>query len=198
MLKNKKILLGVGISLCVVVIAVICFFAFFGKEMPTYTVTFDSDGGTVISETVVEEGMAVAKPTDPTKDGYLFVEWLLDGKSYDFSKGVNQNITLTALWQENIPEKELVTVKFYSDGGTTIANVIVEKGTKIERPATPIKEGYNFVDWFLGENVFDFNTEIIEDLELVAKWDKINVATNNNNSGGSNKNNNNNNSGSNS
>ena len=49
-----------------------------------FLVTFDSDGGTKInSQTVVKDGK-VEIPTTPTKKGYTFVEWQLNGKKYDF------------------------------------------------------------------------------------------------------------------
>ena len=41
----------------------------------------------------------------------------------------------------------MITVKFETDGGTTISNQIVEKGTKITKPENPTKEGYVFKGW---------------------------------------------------
>ena len=65
-----------------------------------YTVTFNTDGGSKISSVKVTEGNKVTKPTNPTKDGYKFVGWLLNGKSYDFTKEVTGNITLVASWEK--------------------------------------------------------------------------------------------------
>lgn len=61
------------------------------------TISFDSDGGTPVAEQKALNSPAI-KPDDPTKDGYDFVEWLKDGKAYDFSTPVTENITLTARW----------------------------------------------------------------------------------------------------
>ena len=68
----------------------------------SYTVTFDAKGGTPApdAQTVVKDGTATAPTAAPAKEGYTFVEWQLDGKKYDFSKPVTQNITLVAKWKK--------------------------------------------------------------------------------------------------
>lgn len=68
----------------------------------SFTVTFNSDGGSAVtSQTVVKNGTATA-PTDPTKDGYTFEYWYLtsDTVEYDFATPVTADITLTAVWVE--------------------------------------------------------------------------------------------------
>ncbi len=72
-------------------------------EVTTYTVTFDSDGGSSIESQTIEEGKTVARPSNPTKEGYTFKEWQLDGKTYTFLETVTANITLKAVWEENAP-----------------------------------------------------------------------------------------------
>ena len=198
MAKNKKILLIVGAIVLLAVIVAICLFAFKDEEKATYIVRFNSNGGNAISEQVVEEGNSATKPQDPIRDGYIFIEWLLNGRSYDFNSIVDKDITLSAKWAEDVPEKELVTIKFNSDGGTTIANIVIEKGSKVEKPADPTKDGYTFVEWQLSDSKYDFEQEVTEDIELVAKWNKNKTedkpSTNkpsNNNSGNNNSGNNN-------
>lgn len=63
-------------------------------------VTFDSDGGTAIASQILESGDSATKPTNPTKTGYKFVEWQLDGKAYDFTLTVTKSITLVAIWEK--------------------------------------------------------------------------------------------------
>lgn len=71
------------------------------KETYTYyTITFDASGGTPIDSIVVKEEEQVPEPTAPTRDGYTFVEWQLNGEKYDFSTPVTEEITLTAIWKE--------------------------------------------------------------------------------------------------
>ncbi len=41
----------------------------------TYTVTFDSDGGSSVAPITVAEGAKVKKPSDPTQEGLYFGGW---------------------------------------------------------------------------------------------------------------------------
>jgi hypothetical protein len=46
------------------------------EEAPeTFTVTFDTDGGTEIEPVSVTENFTVKRPRNPTKDGYDFGGW---------------------------------------------------------------------------------------------------------------------------
>jgi len=69
------------------------------------------------------------------------------------------------------PEPEEYTVSFDTDGDITDVTVIA--GEKVEQPEDPAKYGYTFLGWFLDGELFDFDTEITEDITLVAKWQRI-------------------------
>lgn len=116
-LKNKFLLLILGIIILIIIILVI-----FLKETPNelqndsndesikeeinyYTVTFDSNGGTNIDSVVVKENDVIIEPSSPEKEGYTFEYWELDGKQYDFNTKVTSEITLIAKWQE-VEEKQ--------------------------------------------------------------------------------------------
>ncbi len=88
--KIKKLLIGVLFSclMCTVALLAAC-----GEK---FTVTFDTDGGTEVPAQVVSAEGVVKQPEDPTKDGYEFVNWLLDGVEYNFETPVTADITLTA------------------------------------------------------------------------------------------------------
>ena len=47
----------------------------------------------------VTEGSMAEEPTPPTKDGYIFAGWTLDGELYDFSTPVNGSTNLIAKWE---------------------------------------------------------------------------------------------------
>ena len=67
----------------------------------TYTVTFDSMGGSVVSQiTGVVSGELISEPANPTTTGYdsKFLGWLQDGSVFDFSTPITGDITLTADW----------------------------------------------------------------------------------------------------
>ena len=70
---------------------------------PKYTVTFDSQGGSNIANQVVYAGETVTRPTDPTKDGYIFLEWNDFDGTYDFSKPVTDDVYLHAVWTVPTP-----------------------------------------------------------------------------------------------
>lgn len=74
-----------------------------GETSNTYTVTFNTNGGSSISPIKVEENSTVNKPTDPTKEGYSFGGWYSDSSlttPYNFSNIITGNITLYAAWEE--------------------------------------------------------------------------------------------------
>lgn len=71
-------------------------------ELKSYTVVFDTDGGSnVDSQTVAsDQGWKINKPVDPTKEGYVFKGWYLaDGTEYDFNSIVSGGFTLFAKWE---------------------------------------------------------------------------------------------------
>ena len=69
------------------------------KVIKHYSVTFDTAGGSPVSAVDVEHGSVITAPSDPTRDGYTFAGWTLNGEDYDFSKPVAGNITLVAEWE---------------------------------------------------------------------------------------------------
>jgi uncharacterized repeat protein (TIGR02543 family) len=71
------------------------------QKEETYTVSFDTAGGSTVSSIEVEEGQTATKPTDPTRDGYTFAGWYNGDTEYTFTQKVTANITLTAKWTEN-------------------------------------------------------------------------------------------------
>jgi len=143
------------------------------KPKVEYTVKFDVDGGTEVSEQKVKEGEKVVKPEDPTKEGVVFDGWTLDGKLYNFEEAVNGNITLKATWKK----AETVTVTFDTDGGSKISNQIIEKGKAAKKPSDPTKTGYKFKEWTLNGKAYDFKSEITENITLKASWIKVETVT---------------------
>lgn len=68
----------------------------------SYTVTFDTDGGSAVPSQTVQNGDKVTKPADPTKDGYVFSgTWMNGDFEWNFDVDiVTSDITLTAVWVE--------------------------------------------------------------------------------------------------
>ena len=147
------------------------------------TVSFESNGGTVVASQKVVIGGYATKPNDPTRTGYDFVYWCTDKaltNEFKFNTtSVNANITLYAKWTEQV-----LAVVFETDGGSEVETQSVKYNNKAIFPAIPTKEGYTFEMWCTKNNTtdedsgettesyteFDFNTNITEDLTLYAQW----------------------------
>lgn len=94
----------------------------------SYTVKFDSAGGSAVDDQHIESGDKAKKPADPVREGYTFVGWQLDGEDYDFSKPVTKAITLTAVWVKDTASIEgaqvaLERVKLAYSGRVQVAKV---------------------------------------------------------------------------
>ncbi|MBM6968130.1 InlB B-repeat-containing protein [Pseudoramibacter alactolyticus] len=66
----------------------------------TYTVKFDSRGGTPVPDQTVEHGKKAVKPADPTKEDHVFDGWYWCGRKFDFNMPITTNLKLTAHWKE--------------------------------------------------------------------------------------------------
>ena len=69
-------------------------------KVSSHTVTFDSNGGSAIASQAVDANAKAKKPADPTRPGWVFDGWYLDGAKYDFNTPVAQDITLKAGWRK--------------------------------------------------------------------------------------------------
>lgn len=143
-----------------------------------FKVRFDPNGGKLTCEStvMVESGEKLKRPTDPIKDDYIFNEWQLDGKAYNFNEPVKSNFTLVANWKDknfqtvNDPNKK---VKVTIDLGYENKKESVEAiyGSTLNKPANPYRQGYNFIGWFLDNKEYDFNKKLDSNITLKAKWE---------------------------
>ena len=104
----------------------------------TYTVTFDTAGGTEIAPITQGYGTAITAPAAPTREGYTFIGWDTEIPTTMPA----ENMTITAQWKIN-----KYSITFDTAGGTEIAPITQDYGTQIASPAAPTREGYNFVGW---------------------------------------------------
>jgi len=103
-----------------------------------YTITFDTNGGSIVDDITQDYGTTITKPADPTREGYTFAGWdpqipetmPLDG------------LTVVAKWTIN-----QYTITFDTDGGSEIAPITKDYGTQVDAPANPTKTGYTFSGW---------------------------------------------------
>ena len=69
----------------------------------TYTVNFNTNGGTAVSSQIVEKDGTIAAFNNPTKTGYVFTGWYTDANltnAADLSSKVTGNVTYYAGWEE--------------------------------------------------------------------------------------------------
>lgn len=137
------------------------------EEVTSYTVTFNTDGGSSVpSQTVTDK---VTKPASPSKSGYKFVEWQLNGKTFDFNTTITEDIQLKAIWQEVVK----YTVRFNNEDGTEITTQSVEEGGRATKPADPSKDNYRFVGWIYNNAIYNFETTVTKDMVLTARFERI-------------------------
>ena len=91
------------------------------EEVVTYTVTFNSNGGTQVEAQLVAEGTYAALPENPQKENFSFSGWYTDDgtfeNAYNFNVPVDQDITLYAKWTPmvfSVAEGEDDSVSVYS------------------------------------------------------------------------------------
>ena len=76
----------------------------FCVKSQAHRVKFDTQGGSSIDNQTPASGSTVAKPADPTREGYTFGGWYTDAactRAYDFSAAVTADMTLYAKWVKN-------------------------------------------------------------------------------------------------
>lgn len=166
----KKISLSV---LAVVLFAALLFVSCENNnEIVTYTVKFDSDGGSYVESQVVEKGGYAVLPEAPTKEGYHFRGWTCsEGTYYSFKENaVSCDLTLKAVWSD---AQGYYTVFFNSCGGSTVEAQKVKEGEKVTKPSDPVYAGYQFDGWVKEDEYvsFDFDKETVsKDITLYADW----------------------------
>ena len=129
----------------------------------------DPEGKTTTPAQTVADGATATTPQDPTREGYVFAGWHLDGIAFDFKLSITKDITLVATWTKVAPVTHTVT---FSDpeGKTTTPAQTVNDGATATAPQDPTRDGYTFDGWYLDGEKYDFSTPVTEDITLVAKW----------------------------
>lgn len=137
-------------------------------QLNEYNVTFDTDGGSVVNKQKVKHLDTANEPVNPTKKGYNFVEWQLNGERYTFYTPVVKDIELEAIW--TIAD---YVITFDTNGGNSINSQTLYFNELVEKPANPVRPGYEFIEWQLNGQKYDFTTPVESNMTLVAIWEEI-------------------------
>ena len=153
----------------------------------TFTVSFDTQGGSTVPAQTVSYGGKVTEPVAPTKTDYSFTGWYNGDTQWDFDTPVTSDMTLYAKWTPNKPGPEPPSGGGSSDGnmdnayrvlfndGAATLYVVTDlsAGDKLTKPEDPVKDGYTFAGWHKDTactQPWDFNDGITGSMTLYAKW----------------------------
>ena len=146
-----------------------------GGGISSYTIKFETNGGSKVSNKSVRRNNTLTEPTAPTKDGFTFEGWYTDKEltnAYDFAQKVTKGFALYAKWADIKKSQIILTI---SDKAALVFGEIKENDVapKIvkDRTMLPIR----FIAEALGAEVIW--TEAEPDKVLIKK-DNIEIIIN--------------------
>ena len=174
MSRGMKNTLKVIFSIVVIIVIILLLLRSCGSRK--YDVTFKDNNKSLF---VLTSNGKIIKPRDPVKKGYRFAGWYLGDELFDFDTKISGDIVLHAKW-EGIGKNKIT---FDFNDGKNKSTLEVEGS--VRKPGDPLREGYKFIGWYNGNKLFDFDSDITEDITLVAKWEKQEEQSNNSNNSNS-------------
>ena len=125
------------------------YFKWIRSSGESFTVTFDTNGGSPVEpQRVIDCGTAEV-PAEPTREGYRFAGWYTDSgctDEYDFSTQIAGDMTLYAGW-----EVKYYSIIFNADSGTftdgSTKYLSFKYGEPIVAPEEPTRDGFVFAGW---------------------------------------------------
>ena len=144
----------------------------------SYTVSFNSNGGSSVSPLTVNEGFEIIQSNlpIPSRTGYQFTYWYTDSALRNIAGGdkVYNNITLYAGWERTAPQS--YTVSFNSNGGSSVDPLTVNEGFEIIQSNLPIpsRTGYEFTYWYTDSALRNIagGDRVYNNITLYAGWSK--------------------------
>ena len=168
-LENKKLLFGILGTLAVIAIIIVAILLTLGNKK--YTISFDTDGGNSLESITAKEKETITLPI-AVKEGYIFNGWIDEtGKIIPSIYVVTKDVTLKATWISETADT--ITIKFDTNGGSKIEDIIIVKGETLKLPQNPTKAGYKFVTWETENGTPIYNEALLsESVTLYAVWEK--------------------------
>ena len=139
-------------------------------ERTRILVNYDLDGGSGTVQIEIDKGSIPPKPKTPTKFGYTFQNFTINGKVYNFDTPLYEDTTMKAIYEANVYYK----VTFDSNGGSEVPSQMIQAGYSIQTIPKAIKEGYIFKYWTFDGEKYDINMVINSNITLVAYYEKEN------------------------
>jgi uncharacterized repeat protein (TIGR02543 family) len=118
----------------------------------SYTVTYDTQGGSSVSSETFLFGNAVTLPTAPTRTGYVFIGWYVtaeDGMPLDaeFTPSTPGDVTIYAQWSEG--SYSVTYVDNNADTAHAGGDGTYSTDSPFALPTPPSRAGYEFAGWIL-------------------------------------------------
>ena len=147
------------------------------KWVARYKYHFDNNDGNAydVAYTIVDENTEITIELEPTRDGYVFKGWS-DGET-TYAVGakytIKKDTVFTAEW------KQLFTYE-YNDGipadeDPNYQAPTAEDGEVLTLKSAPVREGYVFKGWKVGEQLYDADATytITADVVFEAVWNEL-------------------------
>lgn len=160
MSKKRKISLTIFTLLFLITILITHFY-----YNTKFSVSFDTKTDELLLTKYVKYGSKVSKPDKIEREGYIFKEWQLDGKKFDFDTKIEKNITLVAVWEK----EEYITLSFDLGNHEYKEPIKIIKNT-IPKLIEPTLDDCDFKGWFINSDEYTFYP-LYEDTLLQAKYE---------------------------
>lgn len=133
----------------------------------TYTITFDSQGGSSVSSFTRNHGDTLGNLPTPSKEGYDFNGWSFNSSSVSSGTVVKSNMTLVASWTI-----KTYTIKYDVKGGnpSSYASFTRKHGETLGNLPSPTKDYYKFSGWKSGDTTVSSSTTVKSNMTLTAQW----------------------------
>ena len=135
-----------------------------GWRANSYTLSFDTAGGSAIDPIIQDYGTTINAPAAPTKTGYTFIGWSPELPATMPAKVM----TVTAQWSINS-----YTVTLDPNGGRVSPDALsVTYLTPYGSLPTPVRSDYRFDGWYLGDEKIEAQTVMTQAAPhtLTARW----------------------------
>ncbi len=96
--------------------------------------------------------------------------------SWDTVPDTETEITGDPTYTYTYAMKDRYTVKFETNGGSSIPDATVISGKTVAKPDDPEKKAYAFTGWFSDEDCktpYDFSAQVLSNLVLYAAWEPV-------------------------
>ncbi|MFA5697734.1 MAG: InlB B-repeat-containing protein, partial [Candidatus Izemoplasmatales bacterium] len=140
-----------------------------GCVTETVTINFETNGGNTMDAITVDINTTDITIADPTKEGHTFIEWYTDTDFttvFDNTAALTTSITLYAKW-EPLNYNVVISIE-----GVVSDPQVISFGENAVLPANPVKTGYDFVGWFVGNTETD-GTNITANQTISARFEII-------------------------